>query len=218
MIKKEYHHGNLKEEFLRIAFEFIQTDDIDKLTLKILSEKTNTSRSAIYRHFENKDALIATMIEKGFDRFDDAVAPVLLDKEKPLVDRFYLGGKHYIAFAKSEPNLYRLLFGYKYSHIREDIISIKSDNCQGFHALKKTIEEGQESGIVKKESAYNQAIIVWSSLHGLASLFINCFRDVSELDDTLYDEMFQSLLAGLLAKRVQLLTSLPFMGKLLKRD
>jgi AcrR family transcriptional regulator len=218
MIKKEYHHGNLKEEFLRIAFEFIQTEDIDKLTLKILSDKTNTSRSAIYRHFENKDALIAMMIEKGFELFDDAVAPVLLDKDKPLIDRFYLSGKNYIDFAKAQPNLYRLIFGYKYSHIREDIISIKHDNCQGFHALKAAIEEGQQSGIIKKENAYNQAIIVWSSLHGLASLFISCFRDVSELDKTLYDALFQTLLAGLLAKRVQLLSSLPFMGKLLKRD
>jgi len=218
MKKNEYHHGNLKEEFLRIAFEFIKKEDIDKLTLKVLSDATNTSRSAIYRHFSSKDALIETMIKQGFEQFDDAVAPILRDATKPLVDRFYLSGKYYIAFASKNPNLYRLLFGKKYATIREEIMSIKNDDCSGFGALKIAIEEGQKSGILKKESAYNQAIVIWSSLHGLSSLTIDGFMDVAELHEKLYEDMFQSLLAGIIANKVKLLTSLPFLTKLLKPE
>jgi len=56
MKKNDYHHGNLKDDLLAIAFEFILEEDIENLTLKVLSDKTGTSRSAIYRHFKNKDA------------------------------------------------------------------------------------------------------------------------------------------------------------------
>ncbi len=40
--------------------------------------------------------------------------------------------------------------------------------------------------------------------------------DVSEIDEKLSDEMFQSLIAGIIANRVKLITSLPFLNNLLK--
>ncbi|MDD2698546.1 MAG: TetR/AcrR family transcriptional regulator [Arcobacteraceae bacterium] len=216
MIKNDYHHGNLKDTFLEIALDFIKTDDVENLTLKVLSDKTGTSRSAIYRHFTSRDALIETMIEAGFDDFDRFVSPILRDKTKSLIDRFYLAGKGLINFAIENPNLYRLLFGKKYAHIREQLVSIEDDNCSGFGALKSAIEEGQKSGILKQDDSYKQAIVIWSSLHGLASLMIDGFRDVEKIYDEVYDTMFQSLLAGSMANKVKLISTIPFVNKLLQ--
>lgn len=216
MKKTDYHHGNLKDEFLQIAFDFIKDEDIDNLTLKILSDKTGTSRSAIYRHFKNKDALIETMILQGFERFDETLSPTLLDTTQSLVDRFYKSGKILIDFAIANPNLYRLLFGKKYAHIREEIVSIKDEDCSGFGALKKAIEEGQNSGILKKEDSYQQAIVIWASLHGLASLMIDGFMDVESLYGELYDKMFENLLAGNIANKVKIISTIPLINNILK--
>jgi len=202
MIKKEYHHGNLKEEFLRIAFEFIVENDIEKLTLKVLSDATGTSRSAIYKHFKSRDALVEKMIEIGFEKFDLITSPVLLDKNVSFIDRFYRSGKLYIEFAKENPNLYRLLFGKKYAHIREEIVSIKDEDCSGFAALKIAIEDGQKMGILKKDSAFKQTIIIWSALHGLSSLIIDGFTDVDELLEEIYEGLFGTLLAGIIVTQV----------------
>jgi len=216
MIKNKYHHGNLKEELLKIAFTFIKNNDVEKLTLKILSEATGTSRSAIYRHFSSKNDLIETIITKGFEQFDDYVSPVLKEKEKPLVDRFYLSGKYIIEFAKENPNLYRLLFGKTYAHIRERIIDLQDENCSGLGALKLAIEEGQKNGIIQKGDSYKKAIIIWSSVHGLSSLVIDGFMDVEKLYHELYDYMFKSLLAGIITNKVKLLSTLPFSDKILQ--
>ena len=216
MIKNEYHHGNLKEEFLKIAFDFIAKEDVEKLTLKIFSDATGTSRSAIYKHFKSKDALMEVVIEKGFEKFDDAMSPILMNKEIPLIDRFYLGGQKYIEFAKTNPNLFRLLFGKKYSHIREKTIDLKDEDCSGFGALKLAIEEGQKSGILKKGSSYKQAIVVWSALHGFSSLMIDGFMNVEEIYEDLYNDIFETLLAGIIAKKVKFLSSLPFGEKIIK--
>jgi len=210
MQKNNYHHGNLKSEFLRIAFEFIHREDIEKLTLKVLSDATGTSRSAIYRHFSSKDALMEEIIRQGFSDFDDHTAPILQDKNKPLVDRFYQASKAYIYWAKENPNLYRLLFGKKYAYIREEIMSIKEESCDGFGALKLAVEEGQKSGILKKEDSLKQSILIWSSLHGLSSLIIDGFMDVEEIYGELIDNMFGLLLAGVISKKVKLLSVLPF--------
>ena len=217
MQKNNYHHGNLKEEFLRIAFEFIHREDIEKLTLKVLSDATGTSRSAIYRHFSSKDALMEEIIRQGFSDFDDHTAPILQDRSKPLVDRFYQASKAYIYWAKENPNLYRLLFGKKYAYIREEIMSIKEQSCDGFGALKLAVEEGQKSGILKKEDSLKQSILIWSSLHGLSSLIIDGFMDVEEIYEELIDNMFKLLLAGLITKKVKLLSILPFAESILER-
>jgi len=217
MLKNTYHHGNLKETFLEIAFTFIATHNVEKLTLKVLSDATGTSRSAIYRHFKNKDALIALMIEKGFEKFNDTMAPVLTNANEPLVDRFYLATKTYVAWAKEHPNLYRLLFGNTYAHLRDDIIDINDDNSlTGFGALKQAIEEGQSSGIIEKKSSHTQAIIIWSSLHGLSSLIIDNFTGVEEVSSELYDAMFENLLAGLITNKVKIISTIPLINTILK--
>ncbi len=216
MKKTTYHHGNLKEEFLRIACDFIAENDVDDLTLKVLSDATGTSRSAIYRHFASKDALMEAVILHGFDEFDAAVSPILKEKERPLVERFYLSGKRYIDFARENPNLYRLLFGRKYAELRERVISIKDEDCSGFGALKLSIEEGQADGLLKKEDSYHRTIVIWSSLHGLASLIIDGFMDVETIADDVYDELFAGLLAGGAADKVKLLSLIPFAKNVLK--
>jgi len=210
MKKTDYHHGNLKEEFLKIAFEFIHTEDVDKLTLKVLSDATGTSRSAIYRHFTSKDTLMEEIIRLGFKDFDAITSPILLNKEMPLVDRFYNTSKIYVTWAKNNPNLYRLLFGRKYAYIREEILSIKEESCDAFGALRKAVEEGQSEGILKKDDSLRQSVVIWASLHGLSSLMIDGFMDVSELSDELIDDMFKSLLSGVISNKVKLLSVLPF--------
>ncbi len=216
MIKHDYHHGNLKEEFISIAMDFIAKEDTEKLTLKVLSDATGTSRSAIYKHFKNKDALIETIIEKGFDKFDLETTPYLKNESKALVDRFYLTGKLYIEFARTNPNLYRLLFGKKYAHIREALLSIKDEDCSGFAALQKTVKDGQQQGLLKKEDSYQQAIVIWSTMHGISSLIIDGFMDVADVYEKIYDTLFETLLTGMVANKVKIISTIPLLNKFLQ--
>ena len=216
MIKHDYHHGNLKEDFITIAMDFIAKEDVEKLTLKVLSDATGTSRSAIYKHFKNKDALIETIIENGFDKFDAETTQYLHDKSKALIDKFYLTGKLYVEFARNNPNLYRLLFGKKYAHIREEILSIKDEDCSGFAALQKTVEDGQKQGVLKKEDSYKQAIIIWATMHGISSLIIDGFMDVEDVYEEMYDTLFETLLTGLVASKVKIISTIPILKKFLQ--
>lgn len=216
MKKQDYHHGNLKDELLAVAFEIIASEDVESLTLKALSEKTGTSRTAIYRHFKNKEALIETILRQGFDTFDSTVSPILEESNTELIDRFYRAGKTLIAFAMQNPNLYRLLFGKRYAHIREEAMKISDEDCSGFASLKHAIEEGQKMGVLQQKDSYQQAIIIWASLHGLASLIIDGFEDVETLHETLYTQMFEMILAGTLSKKAKLASAIPILKNKIK--
>jgi AcrR family transcriptional regulator len=202
-MKNLYHHGNLKEELLNVAFEFIKKHGEQDLTLRYLAEQTNTSRSAIYRHFKSKDELIENIIIVGLDIFDARVTEPMLDQKLNLFDKFYYSGKAYIEFAKEYPNLYRLIFGEKYSHIREGVRRIGDESCYGFNVLKELVESGQKAGVIKNENSYYQSIIIWSALHGFASLIIDGFRDVASIDDILYEKHFKTLLYGHLTDKAK---------------
>jgi len=188
MKKTAYHHGNLKEEFLRIAFDFIKTEDIKNLTLKVLSDATGTSRSAIYRHFDSKDALIEKMVLKSLNDFNEVIVTSLKDKGVLIIDKLQLFVNRYIQFAKENPSLYRLLFDRKYKTIRE---TLESNKESGFFALKMAIEEGQKSAILKKGDSYQYSVLLFSSLHGLCSLLIDEYIEIDTLSIDLIDKILK---------------------------
>lgn len=209
MKKRRYHHGQLKESYLDIAFDFIQHDDIENLTLKILADKAGTSRTAIYKHLDSKDALIEIMIERGFECFDSLFVKIFEEKNDSLLERFYQATHTYIDFAKQNPTLYRLLFGKKYACIREGIIDIKAEDCSGFGVLKRAVDEGQKDGLLIKESSFKRAVMMWTSLHGFASLNIDGFMKIDESYTELFELMFKDMLKTCLSKKGKLLSILP---------
>ncbi len=215
-MKATYHHGRLKEALIDVAMDFIAEKGVEKLTLKVLAEGTGTTRSAIYKHFANKEALIEAVIVEGLDKFDAEVTEMFFDEKRSLMDRFYLAGKAYITFAKKNPNLYKLIFGDEYAHLREALFSLKDDSCSSFFRLKCTVEEAQEKGVFKKENAELQAIAIWSSLHGLSMILIGGFMEVHAQDEDAFDTIFATLLLGMASSKVKLISTVPFINRLLE--
>ena len=52
-----YHHGDLPHAMLQEAVRTIQTQGVDALTLRCVGERLGVSRTALYRHFADKQAL-----------------------------------------------------------------------------------------------------------------------------------------------------------------
>lgn len=193
-----YHHGNLKEELLKQAFEVIQNEGEQALTLAVLSKKVGTSRSAIYRHFSSKDDLMHHVFLEGFEIFDSKIADVFALKNKSVLQRLHIMGEEYIKFAIDHPNLYRILFGEKYQSIREDSCDIEDkEQAKGFHALIELLIEGQEEGILKIDVPMFQAQVIHSMVHGLSSLFIDGHIHIKDNIKPLYESCYQTMLKGI---------------------
>jgi AcrR family transcriptional regulator len=190
MKKTAYHHGNLKEMFLKIAFDFIKTESIERLTLKVLSDATGTSRSAIYRHFDSKDALIETMVLKSLSDFNKTIVNSLKDRNIPTRERVQQFAKNYIEFAKDNSSLYRLLFNKKYKNIRKES---EIDKESGFIALKTTIEEGQKSDNFKQGDSNNYSIMLFALLHGLSSLYIDNYLSQEKISEELNIKILENI-------------------------
>jgi len=192
-----YHHGNLKEALISEALLMLEKDGLQSITLRELTNRLGTSRSAVYRHYSSKDELIKAVIQAGFLKLDESVFGKVddsLDVEK----KIYALGKAYINFAINNPNLYRMIFGQELQEQREESCDINErEDAPGFHKLVDLIANAQELQILKKEDPFMQATVMWAMLHGLANLLIDGHVHIQENIETLYDLSFKTLIKGI---------------------
>lgn len=194
----KYHHGNLKEEMLQLALETISKEGIEVLTLKFLSDKLNTSRSAIYRHFSSKKDLIQNVIAYGFNLFEEALIPTLNKNNGTVLERLSAMSHSYLNFAINNQNLYRVLFGEKYQDIREsNCTQVDENKKDSFSLLIMLLEEGKEKEILKIENSFLQAQTIQALIHGIAILYIDGHINIKNNIKELYKISFDSLLNGI---------------------
>ena len=109
--KKAYHHGELREALLETAETLLQEDGPSGLSLRKVGRQLGVTPGAPYRHFEDKDALLAALATEGFRKLRAAI----LGGQEGSVDgqeRLRRAGVGYLSFASSHPELFRLMFGW----------------------------------------------------------------------------------------------------------
>src|SRR5215831_17121958 len=71
--KGAYHHGDLERSLVEAALVTIQEEGVEALTLRGVGARLGVSRTALYRHFEDKTALLARVALEGFRLFREAL-------------------------------------------------------------------------------------------------------------------------------------------------
>ena len=66
--KSNYHHGDLRQALIDGAIALIAEQDISSLSLREVARRVGVSHAAPYRHFADKEALLAAVAEEGFIR------------------------------------------------------------------------------------------------------------------------------------------------------
>jgi len=192
-----YHHGNLKEELIQESLKMVESSGLSSITLRELTKRLGTSRTALYRHYSSKEELLKAVIQAGFDKLDTAMFSNL-NKELGVKEKIYTLGKDYLNFAIENPNLYRMIFGHEVGEQREESCDINQrDDAPGFHSLVDIIVDAQKKDIIKKEDAFMQATVMWAMLHGLANLLIDGHVHIAENIDALYELSFKTLINGI---------------------
>jgi AcrR family transcriptional regulator len=96
--QRPYHHGNLKQELLNTALTLISESGPQGFTLREVARRAGVSHNAPYRHFRDKDDLLAAVAAEGFARLTSAMKRSAARGKTPL-ERLRLCGRGYIQFA-----------------------------------------------------------------------------------------------------------------------
>ena len=179
--RDSYHHGDLRRALLDEALRTIQTDGVNALTLRTIGLRLGVSRTALYRHFTDKRALLSSVATEGFRLLTER----LLDAWKAGgVRGFNAMGVAYIRFAMANAPHYRVMFGGSVDHGPRDEDLVR-ESTAAFQALVDAIVALQKDGVVRKDDPVQLARFIWAAVHGVSMLIIDgqLPHQQAEIDD-----------------------------------
>lgn len=101
--KRSYHHGDLAEAMVRAALKLIKEFGPAGFTFAEVTRVVGVSPAAPYRHFRDRDALMAFIAQRGFEKFAKALARAWNEGKPDPLGAFRSVGQAYLAFARDEP-------------------------------------------------------------------------------------------------------------------
>ena len=168
---KPYHHGNLRDALLDEALRTIEKHGVDQLTLRTVGERLGVSRSALYRHFADKQALLAAVGSEGFRLFRHSLADAWEQNGRGRTG-FEAMAKAYVQFAVAHPSHYRVMFGgFIESAAKHD--SFIGEAKAAFQVLVESLIEQQNTSAIRRDEPVLMARFVWALVHGIAMLVID---------------------------------------------
>ncbi len=108
--ERGYHHGNLKEALLQAALGLIAEKGAAGFTFADAARMAGVSAAAPYRHFRDRDELLSSIAQRGFEQFEPRLTAAWDDGRPDTVTAFERVGRAYLAFAREEPAFYNAMF------------------------------------------------------------------------------------------------------------
>ncbi|MFA5123130.1 TetR/AcrR family transcriptional regulator [Zavarzinia sp.] len=173
--RKGYHHGNLREALIAAAQALIVEKGLSGVTFAEAARAAGVSPAAPYRHFPDREALLAEVARRGFDVFADRLAAAWGDGRPDPSAAFTAVGRAYLAFARAEPAYYTTMFEAGLS--LDDHAELRAAGDRAFGVLRAAAET-LTAGLKRegRPPALMMALHIWSMSHGIASLFARADR------------------------------------------
>ena len=149
-----YHHGNLRGALIVAAAGLLETAGEAGVTLRALADRAGVSRAAPYRHFADKEALLATLAGEGF-RVLDRELERAAGGAPDAAARLLAMAQAYVGFARRHRRMFRLMFAGPAA----------GENARLLH---RRLDQAVAAWPAAKPGAVGLA--AWSLVHGLATL------------------------------------------------
>lgn len=191
-----YHHGDLRAALLAAATDLLTEQGIEQVSMRNLADAVGVSRSAAYRHFEDKAALLAAVAAEGIRQLSTIVKETAARHAAHPVQALHAVCVDYVVFAAQNPTHYRLMFGQAwfnptaYPDLQTEIYTM-------LNSVTDIVMNGQAAGQIKDGPPMKYCNAAWALVHGLAFLIIDQ-RDHHGADvRAVADETFRTLLDGI---------------------
>lgn len=107
--KKQYHHGNLREALIKAGMRAVADDGPDGFSLRGVATRAGVTAPAVYRHFADKEELLAAIAAECLERFAAAINDALAAEPGNSLARFRATGIAIVQFAVAQPEHFRAM-------------------------------------------------------------------------------------------------------------
>lgn len=168
MPRKNEEPIELKEACVRAAREVIAEHGVEQLSLREVARKLGVSHQAPYKHYASRDHLLAEVMRRCFESFARSL------DERPgsgggAISDLESLGRQYLAYAAAHPLEYRLMFGTPWPEPAEHPDLVR-DAVHAFDVLRGVLRGVYGDAAEMRAQVDLQAMFIWSTMHGLASI------------------------------------------------
>lgn len=166
--RKRYHHGNLREVLLESALQLIAEVGPAGFTLRELARRAGVSHNAPYRHFRDRDELMAAVAAQGFRELTQTML-LASQSASGAIDRLKRAGLAYIGFALHRPEHFTVMFDAP-TRVETDYPDSAKASEEAFNTLLAFVKSCQDERRFPSGNTREFAMLAWSMVHGIAKL------------------------------------------------
>jgi AcrR family transcriptional regulator len=176
-----YHHGNLRPALVEAAVGLAQARGPEGVVLREVARQTGVSHNAAYRHFADREELLAEVADAAMRQLAGAMTQELdgVDEQEPAaraVARLRATGRAYVHFALAEPGLFEVAFA-AHSGPPEGKVSLvvleEDPSADPYALLGLALDDLVEAGVITAERREGAEALCWSAVHGFAVLHLH---------------------------------------------
>lgn len=187
--KRSHHHGDLRAALISAGVDLIREGGPDALSIRKVAARAGVSHAAPAYHFPSLADLRTAVVAQGYRDFTVAMETEIARSEGTPRGTLLAAGRGYLKFAQENPGLFHLMFGgSKRDHANEEL----SEAAEDAYAVLRRVCAPLKPG---KAGEKGNELLVWSIVHGLASLALAERGPVTSEGDVceLYQAIFPDL-------------------------
>ncbi len=156
---------------LEAARDLLAEGGIDALSMRAVAARVGVSATAIYNYFENKQALVQSVISIGFERFDEYLLEAVAGRPEGSAERLEALGDAYIRFALENREYFRVLFAI-HAELPRDIEELPEGG--GYALFRQSVVDAMNGGTIRQTDPDLVVLYLWTLVHGLVTLLLGC--------------------------------------------
>lgn len=157
-----------RERILKAAVELMNKEGLAALSMREVARRAGVSHQAPYHHFENREAILAAIAEKGFKKFNAALESA---SGSNAARRMIAAGRAYVEFALSHPAHFQVMFRPELVNL-EKYPSALAEARRGFAILQSLIDGVVKEKLLPARLAGGMVILTWAFVQGLSGLLL----------------------------------------------
>ena len=165
----------LRDEIIAAADQLlVETASEDAVSIRAVADAVGVTPPSIYRHFPDKESLLVAVCLHSFDSFTEVMREAR-NPDDPLAGLRTLA-RAYVRYGLEHPEHYRIMFMDRLEISAELYAAELMSESSSFGVLIETVRALKGSGVLRSTLVemddFHLGVLLWSSVHGLTSLFV----------------------------------------------
>ncbi|MEM1191346.1 MAG: TetR/AcrR family transcriptional regulator [Pseudomonadota bacterium] len=169
---RAYHHGNLRAKLLEEAIDQLRDTPPEQLSLRAIARALGVSQTAPYRHFDDKEALLAAIATQGYERLLERLRAARDSSGDRAAVQLHAVARAYVDFAATEAQLFKLMFG-PLAQPSARHPELREVSRQTLFLVQGILAHGMQGEEFQQQDVIYLANAGWAGIHGVATLRID---------------------------------------------